>query len=201
MWVRIVIMSRHETRHSLIVRLQDTRNAEAWEQFASAYEPFLQRMAQRQGVPDRHVPDAVQQVLLAVAGSVKDWRNDGNPGSFRRWLTTVSRHAVIRFMKRERRHAGAVGGTEMLQLLGDFAADNDPADTRRYEHELLVWAAEQVRPAFAESSWRAFVRTMLSGQPVAEVAAELGITPGSIYMSRSRIMAAIREKVREVTWS
>jgi len=40
---------------------------------------------------------------------------------------------------------------------------------------------------------------LIDGRSVADVATELGITPGSIYMSRSRIMARIRAKVREIT--
>lgn len=60
---------------------------------------------------------------------------------------------------------------------------------------MIVWAAHEVRGDFRETSWQAFWATQIEGKGVAEVAAELGISPGSIYMSRSRILARIREKI------
>lgn len=191
-------MPHYETRHSLIIRLKDRQNESAWEAFVVAYEPFLYRMAERQGVPQRHVPDTVQQVLLSVAKSVDNWKDDGRPGSFRRWLSTVSRHIVIKFMTRERRQADPAGGTHVIEVLNALPAEPDQQQLASYEHELIVWAAEQVKDEFIATSWAAFWATVIEGRPVAEVADELKISAGSIYMSRSRIMAKIQLKVEEV---
>lgn len=49
-----------ETHPSLIVRIKGPRNEQAWGEFVLAYEPFLRRLVERQGVPERHVPDMVQ---------------------------------------------------------------------------------------------------------------------------------------------
>jgi len=190
-------MQQPETRPSLIVRLTGERNEHAWMEFVLAYEPFLRRVVERQGVPDRHVPDVTQQVLAAIARSVDGWRDDGDAASFRRWLRRVARNVVIGFMSRERRQVGGHGGTDLLKLLGDVPDASDD-QTRKYEYELVVWAAEQVRGEFRQTSWRAFWATWIEGRSVADVAAELGVTRGSIYMSRSRITARIRAEVREV---
>ena len=68
----------------------------------------------------------------------------------------------------------------------------------QYEHELILWAAELVRGEFRDTSWRAFWTTQVDGRAVVDVARELGVTSGSIYMSRSRILARIRTKIQEV---
>ena len=187
-----------KTRHSLIVRLRDEQNEAAWEDFVIAYEPFLQRLTQRMGVPERDIPDVVQQVLLAVARSLDGWKDDGASGSFRRWLATVSRNIVIKFMTRERRHVSASGGTDFVRQMHEVPSDPDEQQLRRYEHEMIVWAAEQVRDQFMATSWTAFWATTIEGRPVGEVAEELGISAGSIYMSRSRILARIRSRVQEI---
>ncbi len=191
-------MQPPETRPSLIVRLQGKRNELAWTEFVSAYERFLQRLIERQGVPDRHVPDVTQQVLIAIARSVDGWQDDGDPASFRRWLNRVSRNVVLKFMDRERRQTGAQGGTDWLESLAHVPDAADDERETEYEYELVVWAAEQVRGEFLETSWKAFWATLIEGRAVAEVAAELGVSLGSVYMSRSRLMARIRSKVREV---
>jgi len=190
-------MPQPETRPSLIVRLKGEQDQLAWAEFLAAYEPFLRRLIQRRGVPDRHVPDVTQQVLLAIARSVDNWRDDGGPASFRRWLSRVARNVVLKFMSLERRQIGGRGGTDFHELL-DQVPDAGDEQARDYEYELVVWAAEQVRDEFRETSWKAFWATLIDARPVSEVAAELGVTRGSIYMSRSRIMARIRAKVREV---
>ena len=101
-------------------------------------------------------------------------------------------------MTKERKHGGAKGGTEVVELMQAVADEPDQQQIQRYEHELIVWAAEQVKSEFIESSWAAFWATTIDGRSVSGVASELNITPGSIYMSRSRIMARIKTKVNEV---
>lgn len=191
-------MEHPQTRHSLIAHLKGDDNERAWVEFVTLYEPFLQHLARRLGVPERHVADVVQQVLLAIAKSVDGWSDDGETASFRRWLAAVARNVVIKFMRKERRQAGGRGGTELVELLEQFPAEPDRQDVERYEHELIVWAAEQVRHEFIDTSWAAFWATVIDGQSVADVSKELGISRGSIYMSRSRIVARIRKKVNEV---
>jgi RNA polymerase sigma-70 factor (ECF subfamily) len=191
-------MSHMETRHSLIVRLKSESNELAWRDFVSVYEGFLTQVARRQGVPDRHVADVRQQILLTIARSIEGWNDDGKSASFRRWLVTVSRHVVIQFMMRERRQASPVGGSDMVAQLREVPEKPDARLMQLYQHELIVWAAEQVRHEFLESSWQAFWATVIEEQPVDEVAATLGVSAGSIYMSRSRIMARIRKLVATV---
>ena len=188
-------MPHSETRHSLIVRLKGEQDELAWQAFVLQYESFLQRLAARQGVPERHVADVVQQILLTIAKSIDGWKDDGQQASFRRWLATVARNVVIKFMTRERKQAGGEGGTDTLELLNNVPAEPDAQQIKNYEHELISWAAEQVKQEFLPSSWAAFQATVIDKRPVAEVAAEMGVTPGSIYMSRSRIVARIKRKV------
>ncbi len=192
-------MSQPETRASLILQLTGQASELAWAEFVSSYEPFLVRLAQRRGVPLRHVPDVTQQIVLAIARSVSRWQDDGKPESFRRWLNRVAQNVVIRFMTRERRQPGGTGGSELIEYLESVPAEPDEQHIAEYERELIVWAADQVRGEFRETSWQAFHSTVIDSHDVADVAIELGVSPGSIYMSRSRIMSRIRKIIDQVT--
>ncbi|MEJ7592954.1 MAG: sigma-70 family RNA polymerase sigma factor [Planctomycetaceae bacterium] len=188
-----------ETRHSLIVRLKDPRNDLAWTEFVCAYEPFLTRLVRKQGTPDRHVADVTQQLLIAIAKSVDGWKADGKSASFRRWLSRVARNVVIKFMVRERKQITGRGGSDFLTVLEGTVDSSVDADLlHQYEQELILWAAERVRSEFRESSWRAFWETEVAGRSIAEVSKDLGVSVGSIYMSRSRIFARIRSIIEEV---
>ncbi|HUE17332.1 MAG TPA: sigma-70 family RNA polymerase sigma factor [Planctomycetaceae bacterium] len=191
-------MHQPETRPTLILRLKGERNEAAWTEFVSTYELFLRQLVGRQGVGERDLNDVTQQLLAAIARSVEGWRDDGSPASFRRWLHRVARNVVIKFLARERRQVGGRGGTDFLEMLQQVPEQPNEAQLRAYEHELVLWSAHQVQAEFHETSWRAFWETLVAGRAVGDVARELGVTPGSIYMSRSRIMARIRTKIREV---
>ena len=188
-----------ETRHSLIVRLKDQRNEFAWTEFVCAYEPFLTRLVRRQGTPDRHAADVTQQLLITIAKSVEGWKPDGQVASFRRWLGCVARNVVIKFMMRERKQVTGQGGSDFLKLIEQTSdASIDAEQARKYEQELILWAAELVRGEFRDTSWKAFWGTQVEGRSVADVSQELHVSPGSIYMSRSRIFAMIRAHIAEV---
>ena len=191
-------MSPIETRLSLIVRLKSEQNEIAWRDFVGVYEGFLSQIARRQGVPERHVADVTQQILMAIVRSIEGWKDDGNAASFRRWLSTVSRNVVIRFMTQERRQPAAVGGSDLVALLQQVEEKPDELEIQRYQHELIVWAAEQVRLEFLETSWQAFWATVIEQKSVEQVAQDLNVSTGSIYMSRSRIMAKIRKIIKTV---
>ncbi len=127
-----------KTRHSLIVRLNDEHNEPAWMEFVNAVRTVFVSYAERQGVSKADVPDVVQHVLLAVVKSVDGWKDDGREASFRRWLTTVSRNIVIKFMTRERRQVTGFGGTELVEMLHAVPNKPDQDQVRLYEHELIV---------------------------------------------------------------
>lgn len=199
MVVSKIPMRPPETRHSLIVRLKDRRNDLAWSEFVCAYEPFLMRLVRSQGTPERHVADVTQQLLISIAKSIDGWKPDGGTASFRRWLGCVARNVVIKFMVRERKQITGEGGSDFLQALTETVDPSIDAELQRqYERELILWASERTRSEFREASWRAFWETEIVGRSISDVATELGVSVGSIYMSRSRIFARIRAMIEEV---
>ena len=66
-----------------------------------------------------------------------------------------------------------------------------------YRNEVFRWAAERVRCEFRETTWLAFWRTCVLNEPIAEVAEYLGMSPGSVYVARSRVIGRLRQSVEE----
>jgi len=192
-------MEPPETQTGLIAKLKAGGNQQAWSSFVADYEPFLRQLIKRQGVPARHIDDVTQQVFAAIAKSVENWEDDGRPASFRRWTHCVARNIVIKFMQKERKQlADATGGSQLVDQLQQVEGPIDRRLEQRYEHELVVWAAEQVRDEFRSTSWQAFWMTLIEGRSVEDVAQQLDLTPGAIYMSRGRIMKRIKQKIDQV---
>src|SRR5207302_3382515 len=99
--------SSPHTRPSLLVRLRDTADHEAWRQLVELYAPLVYRFLRRRGLQDADAADLTQEVLRAVAGAIDRFEYDSRRGSFRGWLFTVARNKLHSFLKHrdcQRRH-------------------------------------------------------------------------------------------------
>lgn len=189
-----------ETRPSLIVRLKDRADDEAWFEFTEIYRPVIFRLACRYGLQHADADDLVQQVLSSVARVIDRWEDDPHRARFRTWLARVATNAILNALTRRPQDRGT-GDQDLYELLDARPADGPGSDLVRIEHrrEVFRWAARQVRPEFQPETWDAFWFTAVDGRDVDDVALELKRSRGSIYAARSRVMRRLREKVSEWT--
>ncbi|MBI3860322.1 MAG: sigma-70 family RNA polymerase sigma factor [Planctomycetia bacterium] len=187
-----------ETRPSLIVRLKDRADDDAWFEFTEIYRPVIYRLACRRGMQHADADDLVQQVLSSVARVIDRWEEDPQRARFRTWLARVANNAIVNALTRRAGDRGT-GDSELHDLLDLQPAEGPGSDLIRVEHrrEVFRWAARQVRPEFQAETWDAFWLTAVEGREVDEVAGELKRSRGSIYAARSRVMRRLREKVAE----
>ena len=189
-----------ETRPSLLLRLRDARDQQAWSTFLEIYQPLIYRVIRQRRVQDADAREVTQEVLLAVANSIDQWEADPQRGTFRGWLTTITRNLVVNFLIKQSRHPRGSGDSDFrrgLESLPAPAGDESALFDVEERRQIFRWAADRIRPEFREANWQAFWRTAVEGQGAIEVARELGISPGLVYVSRNRVMKRLREKVED----
>jgi RNA polymerase sigma-70 factor (ECF subfamily) len=186
------------TRRSLIVKLRDPADTEAWCEFVALYEPLIYRLARRKGLQDADARDLCQEVFRAVARAIDRWDLDPARGSFRGWLARIARNLLVNFLTRRPHRLRGSGSTSVQELLEAQPAA-DPSATALFEIEyrrrLFRWAADAVRGEFAPTTWQAFWQTAVEGRPPAGVAADLGLSVGAVYIARSRVLARLRHRI------
>src|SRR5438309_8393167 len=91
------------TRPSLLVRIRDAGDGEAWTQFVEIYAPLVYGFARKHRLQDADAADLTQDVLRAVAGAVGRLDYDPQRGSFRSWLFTVVRNKLRNFRANQER--------------------------------------------------------------------------------------------------
>jgi RNA polymerase sigma-70 factor (ECF subfamily) len=188
------------TRPSLLVRIRNRDDAEAWCQFVDLYAPLVHGFARRQGLQDADAADLAQEVFRAVAGAAGRLDYDRQRGSFRGWLFTIVRNRLRDFLDRRRRQTPGSGDSALQAALEQQPAREDELAElwdREFERRLLARAAEEARATVEETTWQAFWRTAVEGQGAAQAAQDLGMTVAAVYLAKSRVMAKLKEHVRQ----
>src|SRR3984957_4560319 len=109
------------TRASLLVRLRDGGDAEAWREFVHLYAPVIYGFARKRGLQDADAADLMQDVLRSVSSAVHRLEYDPVRGTFRGWLFTVTRNKVFNFLESRRRRVQGSGDARVQQRLEEHA--------------------------------------------------------------------------------
>ena len=187
------------TRASLLVRLRDHRDAEAWQQFVALYGPMVFRFARKRGLQEADAADFTQTVFQAVAGAIRDFEYDPRQGLFRGWLFGVVRRQLSKFQDKQARAPQGSGDTGAHARLAEQPDEGDEALwEEEYRRQLFARAADSVRGEFADSSWQAFWQTAVEGRAAPDAAAGLGLSVGAVYTAKSRVLDRIRQVVQRL---
>ncbi|MBI3865666.1 MAG: sigma-70 family RNA polymerase sigma factor [Planctomycetia bacterium] len=179
--------------------LADARLAdpEAWERLSRLYAPLVAFWCRRWGVPDQDIVDLLQEVFAAVAGHLARFRKERPEDTFRGWLLTIARNKTRDYLRRRSEEPAGAGGTEaslrMQQVLDPHADElkSDDADDAIFD-AVLRNALDAIRGDFHEQTWRAFWGVVVEGRATADVAADLGMRPGTVRVAKSRVLLRLR---------
>ena len=187
-----------DTRHSLILRLKDPADEDAWREFVEIYHPVIYRLACRRGMQDADAEDLVQQVMVAIAGAISRFEPETARARFRTWLHRIATNLIINALSRRAPDRGS-GNTEIHRILDQAVQEGpDSVELRRESRRAIFrWAARQIQDEYQVDTWQAFWLTAVEEREIDEVARLLGRNPGSIYAARSRIMRRLKQKVQE----
>jgi RNA polymerase sigma-70 factor (ECF subfamily) len=177
---------------SLLVRLQQPGDQEAWSKFVSLATPMLLGWARSAGVNGEDAADLVQDVFAVLVRKLPEFRYDRDK-TFRGWLRAVT---LNKWRERFRRTtpASLEAGEELLAE----AAVADAAETfwqAEYRGYLVSRALEVMREQFEPATWQACWRQVVDDCPAKQVAEELGISVASVYAAKSRVLRRLRREL------
>ncbi len=185
-----------ETKPSLLMRVRDPLDAEAWGIFVALYAPLVYRFVRRRNLQDADAADVTQEVMGEVSRTIRNFEYHPERGRFRDWLLTITRRRLIRFHEQTARKPGMVSASKLPEFAGDDASDEDWNEA--FHARILRVALQRIRPRFEDSSWQAFERVWLEHRPASETADELSMSIEAVYMAKSRILRRLEEEVHDI---
>jgi RNA polymerase sigma-70 factor (ECF subfamily) len=189
------------TSRSLLERARADDGA-AWDRLVALYAPLVLHWCRSRGLQDPDVADVFQEVFLAVATHIGGFRKQQPGDTFRGWLRTITSNKVLDHFRRRQRHPGGVGGREaqdrMTLLPAPLHIEEGSVAEVQAERGLFHRALELVRDEFEPRTWQAFWKTAVEDRQAADVAADLGMTPGAVRVAKSRVLQRLREELGDL---
>ena len=181
---------RDATSRTLLERVRDTSDGDAWERFYSLYAPLLERFASTHGLSRQDAEDVRDDSLALVVSKLPTFGYDPSRGGFRGWLFRIARGKVIDCKRR--RHERRADSVELL-LVSDPAESPSETWERLWREEHLRFALRKLSERVSERTYQTFALLLLEDITVAEVCERMGMNSNQVYKAKARALASVRE--------
>jgi RNA polymerase sigma-70 factor, ECF subfamily len=178
-----------DTPLSLLDRLRNHDDADAWRQFALVYEPLLRRWVCRNISQTDAIDDIVQEVLAALLKGLADFEHNLRPGAFRSWLKSITIHRIRRHWRSGHLTVGQISEIEDLE---DPNSELSRIWDQEHDRHLLGVLLDRIRPEFVPRTWAIFRRVVFDGASPRDVAGEFGSSANAVYIAKARVLKRLR---------
>lgn len=180
-----------ETSVSLIQRLGNSKDHQAWSRFLLIYSPLIIRWNMQCGLQQNDAEDAAQECLLYVFNNIDRFKRL-RTGSFRKWLKTIASHKMSHIKRRKK-----------LPLLGEVhqwqykEPETNTEWGEDYYDSLIRRGLELIEPKVKKSTWEAFTGVYINHGDPMEVAERLGISRNAVYIANGRILGRLKRILKK----
>jgi RNA polymerase sigma factor (sigma-70 family) len=190
------------TRATLLGRLGEWGDHEAWFECVRIYESFIRDCVRSFRLDPADTEEVCQRVWISLAKRLVTFRYDPSKG-FRHWLRRLCRSRAIDLI-RERKAGSIAGALDDGPVLETrrHDPDEDDEDSAGSERPLLLRLGRQVHDAVearvGEATWKAFWAIAVEGASVKETAEALGMSYAGAFAAQKRVGRMLREEGRRV---
>jgi RNA polymerase sigma factor (sigma-70 family) len=185
-----------ETSASLLERLRTAPDEAAWRRLDDLYRPLIRHWLLRDPTLGDEAEDVVQEVMGVLVRELPDFERR-RPGSFRRWLRTVTAHRLAAHYRARQNRPVALGspdGEGPLTQLADPTSDLSRLWDEEHDRHVLRRLMDMIAPLFEPTTLAAFRRVAFDGVRPAQAAEELGLSLNAVLLAKSRVLNKLRQE-------
>lgn len=184
------------TQPSLLSRVRDAGDEEAWRTFDARYRDLITRYARARGLQEADAEDARQLVLMALSRSLRSFRYRPELGRFRDYLRTVVRNATTKLLSRPISERRELWDGELEDFESPEHEDLDELWEREWMHHHFRRALRRARKRFDPRSLSIF-EALCRGSDVEDLTREFGVTRDVVYKVRQRMKHELEGLIAE----
>lgn len=178
------------TSASLLVRVRDLGNSDAWQEFNLVYAPLISSYCRLRGVKPADTADISQNVIVRVMKAIQTFEYQPEKGRFRDWLGTITRNEIFRYIRKLSKEPTATDIAYVIDVVTE-----DPEWSEAFTIHVVRVACDKISREFEPSTWQAFESTWFRNEPTHEVADRLGLTLQAVYVAKSRVAGRLRAEI------
>ena len=190
--------SENVTSPTLLMRLRDPGDDEAWESFYKRYAPLIVRFCLDSGCKHDLSLEVVQETLVYLTRRLATFSYDRHKGRFRSYLLSVVQGRITDAHRRAQRtsqlFSDLASAGDLDHIRDSGVEDPGEAWDRRWDEMLLDLALGRVRLRVHPRTFRSFEMYVREGVDVKEVARELGVKPNAVHQHRNRVIELLKRE-------
>ena len=187
-------MGQETTRPSLLMRIRDPGDQDAWREFDNRYGELILRYSISLGLQYSDAEDVRQGVMMSLAHALPGFRYCRARGRFRGYLRQVIRNAVFRHQRRLDGRPGALhvdGPLANVQDGCNSADDEWEKEWTRHHYRLAMRALRETYPVRSVQIFD----LLLKGWSVAALATEFRMSSQAVHKVKQRIRDRLKELI------
>lgn len=186
-------MDNPATSLTLLGKLRQVKDDDAWRRFVSLYGPMAYRLARRKGFSAEAADTVVERFLFRSLRALPAFEYDPARGRFRHWVLRVALNEVRAIKREESARKRAYERAEQEVTEGEAVHPNvlewwDQTAAKR----TLQLALERLRAESSEEQFGILYLSVVEGVSPAEVTRMYGKTAPQVSVTKFRMLARLR---------
>lgn len=178
------------TPASLLYRLRNKEELEAWPRFVDLYLPLLYRWANQLGHQDADADDLIQDVFVILWQKLPEFSYDADQ-SFHAWFKTVF---LNRFRSRIRQKLPITLGSRVEHRnIPTIEPTFDATDL----HFLIRHTFRIIEAEFSPLHRDVFQQYVLENGDPNTIAKRFNISPGTVYGIKCKVLSRLRQALKD----
>lgn len=189
----------YATRKTLIQRVQDRHNDEAWEELIGIYSRYVFSILISMNISEGDSDELHQQVMLKLWKRLPEL--DIEQLRFRNYLSTTTKNTVLNFIRarkrRIEREEKALADSTLTYLDSIRLPDIEEIAEKEWRIYLTHLALENIEPLFSKNAITVF-KLSLQGMTAQQIADREGITLSTANTLKSRVKSRFMSELKQL---
>lgn len=178
------------TRVSLLVRIRNPHDSQAWTEFHNVYAPIIYGYAKARGLQHNDAQEVQSACYESIIKQIPSFEYDREQGGFKAWLRTIVNRRVVDLLRRRKEVAADV---DQLATLPGNEETAEEIWEQHWKNQLLRHCFLLARSRVSHKQYDAFRLLVEENAAVSEVENLTGMNANQIYKAKARVLAVIRE--------
>ncbi|MCH2205488.1 MAG: sigma-70 family RNA polymerase sigma factor [Lentisphaerales bacterium] len=179
------------TRETLLIKLKNQYNENAWEEFAEIYRGFIWSILIKMNVSPSDIDDLVQDILLKAWKNLPKFDYQRSRGKFRNWLGLVVSNTARTYFRNKNTTSRILGS---LDTEDQMSPEIEKLTTDEWQKFISNKAWESVSKTLTDPVRECF-ELISQGMNLKEVGEKTGFNYNTVCVYKKRIINKISREI------